>query len=789
VLSALQAAHDRGIVHRDIKPSNIFLHADRAVLADFGISKAVSSRKEALTRPDQTPMTPLYAPPEQANGKDVGPAADLWSLAAVLYEAVAGRSWRNPNSDTYPDPIAANWSGVPYRLRFVLQRALAYEPDKRWPDAATFQRHLAPWRPPVVLPWLVAAGMAVYVVFKLIPPSPLPEVALGRFRPSDKGGRLREVVHEQLLHAAGIRLAPLGPNELSRDSAATHAKHVFTVVVMEDAGGIRVTIEENGREDSLVAGPSANEWTVGTAIALKIVGIVKAKTFPPGCEPSSVEAYNAWIRGQEAFRRDEWQRAMVAFQEAVALDPDFCVAEVRLWLAQRWSRTSVTVDLRRLLERHGGRLAKSDSLMIAARLAPSRAERRALFADAIKRYPNDAVAPLEYGGELVHRGPLDGIPLDSGVAVLREARDLDPNLASVHDQLMWALIRAGHKDSARKALELLRQNVHPGAAREVDPDVFDLLWTARFEPSALVEGASPGAVSETELAERVRLGLSFDLATVQLGVGAGLAASADVSAGRRAHGLVASGLALAALGRPVAGLAQLDAAVALATPDREMLALQVAQWRVLAAALDITGVPDTDVVAARGVLEGLSLHPGLGGRASWALALEALRRGDAAAAERFMARVPPRDSALRDLLAAVEAGSHAPQQALNLTARWRDVREEQEGLGEPFARAILHIRRAEWLEALGQGESAARERRWHENSDFVGWLRGPIQAAEVDWVVGAYRRVRDGMQAAETGHRDACADLRRVVDTLWADAEAGVSVLRDEARAKAQVCS
>jgi hypothetical protein len=45
------------------------------------------------------------------------------------------------------------------------------------------------------------------------------------------------------------------------------------------------------------------------------------------------------------------------------------------------------------------------------------------------------------------------------------------------------------------------------------------------------------------------------------------------------------------------------------------------------------------------------------------------------------------------------------------------------------------------------------------------------------------------MQAAETGHRDACADLRRVVDTLWADAEAGVSVLRDEARAKAQVCS
>jgi hypothetical protein len=116
------------------------------------------------------------------------------------------------------------------------------------------------------------------------------------------------------------------------------------------------------------------------------------------------------------------------------------------------------------------------------------------------------------------------------------------------------------------------------------------------------------------------------------------------------------------------------------------------------------------------------------------------------------------------------------------------VREESNRLGEPFARAILHLRRAEWFEATGEPDLAERERRWHENSDFEGWLQGPIQAAEVDWVAGAYVRVREGMRRLGAGDVAACADLRRVIDTLWTDVEPDVARLRDAGRAKASSC-
>jgi hypothetical protein len=116
------------------------------------------------------------------------------------------------------------------------------------------------------------------------------------------------------------------------------------------------------------------------------------------------------------------------------------------------------------------------------------------------------------------------------------------------------------------------------------------------------------------------------------------------------------------------------------------------------------------------------------------------------------------------------------------------VNEEQDRLGDPFARAIMHLRRAEWYDAIGESENAERELRWHENSDFIGWLQGSIQSAEVDWVAGAYVRVREGMRRVDAGDRAACADLRRVVDTLWIDVEPGVESLRDAGRAKARVC-
>ncbi|HVQ93715.1 MAG TPA: serine/threonine-protein kinase, partial [Mycobacteriales bacterium] len=90
VLGALTAAHTAGILHRDVKPGNVLLADDgRVVLTDFGI--ATLAGDVTLTRTGQLLGSPAYIAPERARGARPGPAADLWSLGAMLFAAVEGQ--------------------------------------------------------------------------------------------------------------------------------------------------------------------------------------------------------------------------------------------------------------------------------------------------------------------------------------------------------------------------------------------------------------------------------------------------------------------------------------------------------------------------------------------------------------------------------------------------------------------------------------------------------------------------------------------------------------------------
>jgi len=94
LLEALAVAHGAGIVHRDIKPDNVFLRAPegRPTLLDFGVARVIDGGDQAtLTREGQSVGTPLYMAPEQLTGAPAGPAADLYAVGAMLYEAVTGR--------------------------------------------------------------------------------------------------------------------------------------------------------------------------------------------------------------------------------------------------------------------------------------------------------------------------------------------------------------------------------------------------------------------------------------------------------------------------------------------------------------------------------------------------------------------------------------------------------------------------------------------------------------------------------------------------------------------------
>ncbi|HET9016011.1 MAG TPA: serine/threonine-protein kinase [Thermomicrobiaceae bacterium] len=150
LLQGLAAIHAAGIVHRDVKPQNVLLTPDgTAKLTDFGIARAADV---GLTETGVALGTAAYMAPEQAVGAPLGPPADLYAVGVILFELLTGTlpfPGDQPVAVLYqqvhtppPRPRALN-PGVPRWLEGVVLRALAKDPGRRYPDAASLARALA----------------------------------------------------------------------------------------------------------------------------------------------------------------------------------------------------------------------------------------------------------------------------------------------------------------------------------------------------------------------------------------------------------------------------------------------------------------------------------------------------------------------------------------------------------------------------------------------------------------------------------------------------------------------
>ncbi len=184
VAGALAYAHEHGIVHRDIKPENILFSGGHAVLADFGIARAINRAHETITQQGTITGTPAYMSPEQARDRAFDGRSDVYSLACVLYEAMAGvppflgdtpQILLSQRVTKTAPKLREYRHDVPAPIEAVIAKALAMSPDDRFDDARAFSAALSTAvgnsgelrtgqeqrRPLSQNPWMWAAAVAV----------------------------------------------------------------------------------------------------------------------------------------------------------------------------------------------------------------------------------------------------------------------------------------------------------------------------------------------------------------------------------------------------------------------------------------------------------------------------------------------------------------------------------------------------------------------------------------------------------------------------------------------------